>query len=109
MPDGVITNSRRITQLEGLRAYAVLRVFFDHALGFREVWSRRSYTIYLVHVMVLTVVRKHLHVHRYSVGTAIALAIALIYAAFSWRLLERPLLLGGEAKHAIEPRNRAQP
>jgi hypothetical protein len=52
--------------------------------------------------------KAHLHVHRYSVGTAIALAISLIYAAFSWRLLERPLMLGGEAKQAIEPRNRAQ-
>jgi peptidoglycan/LPS O-acetylase OafA/YrhL len=52
--------------------------------------GRISYTLYLVHTTVITVVRNHLH--RHSAGTVIALAISLLFAAVSWRYLESPIL-----------------
>lgn len=52
--------------------------------------GRVSYSLYLVHVAMLTILRRHLH-HQ-VITAAIALALSLIYAGLSWRFLERPLL-----------------
>jgi peptidoglycan/LPS O-acetylase OafA/YrhL len=54
--------------------------------------GRISYTLYLVHDTVITIMRKHLH--HYLAGTAIALAISLLSAAVSWHYLESPILQG---------------
>jgi peptidoglycan/LPS O-acetylase OafA/YrhL len=54
--------------------------------------GRISYTLYLVHETVITVVRDHLH--HYLPGTPIALAISLLFAAVSWHCLESPILQG---------------
>jgi peptidoglycan/LPS O-acetylase OafA/YrhL len=66
--------------------------------------SRHPYTLYLVHLTVLTIARHY--VHRYS--AAIALAVSLLYSGLSWHFLEKPILqsgkgmrfLGGNSKSA---------
>ena len=49
-----------------------------------------SYSFYLVHLLLLIVVRRH--VHHYSTG--VAFAATLLYATISWYLIESPILRG---------------
>jgi peptidoglycan/LPS O-acetylase OafA/YrhL len=49
-----------------------------------------SYSFYLVHLTILTIVPRYFH--HYS--AAVALAASLLYAALSWRFLELPILRG---------------
>jgi peptidoglycan/LPS O-acetylase OafA/YrhL len=76
-------------------AGALLWALSGRVVGILKLWplvyiGRISYTVYLVHTTVLTVVGNHLHPH--SAGTAIALAISLLFAAISWHYLESPIL-----------------
>ena len=54
--------------------------------------GRISYSFYLVHFTVISVIRNHLH--HVLLARALAFAVSFIYAALSWRLLERPTLYG---------------
>ena len=61
--------------------------------------GRISYTIYLMHVLVLEVVRRYLA--NEVVAAALAFALTLAFAALSWRYLEQPILFR-------EPRTRVR-
>jgi peptidoglycan/LPS O-acetylase OafA/YrhL len=63
--------------------------------------GRISYTLYLVHETVMTVVWNHVHHH--LAGTAIAAAISLFVAAVSWHYLESPILQGRRVVSAHMP------
>ncbi len=52
--------------------------------------GRISYTVYLVHTLVLFTVRKHL-VNPWE-SAVVSLALTILYAAFSWHFLEQPIL-----------------
>ena len=52
--------------------------------------GRISYTVYLIHITVFLVVAQHFHGKMRIAGTTFV--ITLLYAAFSWTFLERPLL-----------------
>jgi peptidoglycan/LPS O-acetylase OafA/YrhL len=52
--------------------------------------GRISYAFYLVHTMVLLLVRRHLH--HYSIGNATAFVVAVLFSAASWHLMEHPIL-----------------
>ena len=52
--------------------------------------GRISYTFYLVHLTAITILRKYLPHH----SGFLALATSVAYAALSWHLIERPILIG---------------
>lgn len=52
--------------------------------------GRISYSVYLIHLTVITVLEQHLS-SRVSIATA-AFAISILYATVSWFVMERPLL-----------------
>jgi peptidoglycan/LPS O-acetylase OafA/YrhL len=53
--------------------------------------GRISYSMYLIHFLVLAKLRDGHHHNQYRVAAA-ALAITLVYASLSWFLMEKPLL-----------------
>ncbi len=53
-------------------------------------FGRISYTIYLIHLTVFLVVARYLH--RTLAIAGVTFAVSLLYATFSWFVLERPIL-----------------
>lgn len=63
-------------------------------LGWVRYVGRISYSFYLIHLLVIVVVRHHLQ--NVWVAAVLSLVVSLLYAAACWRWLEQPILFAGQ-------------
>jgi peptidoglycan/LPS O-acetylase OafA/YrhL len=68
---------------------------FGHRIfhsGILQYFGRKSYGLYLWHLLIFNVFSRHVHFGPGFVRIAIAVAVSLALTEASWRLIESPVL-----------------